>query len=337
LSIVGRKAPKDNVLAWANRRDADSAVAGNNGGVAEAAHAATARVVQQLRQARLRLERVTSPELRLESAIRALWRTELRLDRPLRLAVLGEMNSGKSSLANLLAGIESLPTAVISNTRIPTLLFYAREPEVWLVHENGERERVGSERPLPQQSIFRIEVGLPSTRLRAMEILDLPGLADPRWGGPVFDLTFHQVDAAVWCTMSTQAWKESERTAWSMLPTRIHSRGLLVATHRDLLHDPEDRRKLLTRLREQVGISFRSIVLLSTPEALAVMDQARKGLTGAAWIASGAETLDAELEALLTDLREQRATAAMLMTSRIAQRALARIDHLAPPTRASTR
>jgi hypothetical protein len=333
LSIVGRKAPKDYVPAWANRRDTGSPLAGSTG-TAEAVHAATARVVQQLRQARLRLERVMSPELKLECAIRALSRTELRLDRPLRVAVLGEMNSGKSSLANLLAGIESLPTAVISNTRIPTLLFYAREPEVWLAHENGEREQVLGDRPVPQQSIFRIEVGLPSTRLRAMEILDLPGLADPRWGGAVFDLAFHRVDAALWCTMSTQAWKESERTAWSMLPPRIHSRGLLVATHRDLLHDPEDRRKLLARLRDQVGTAFKSIVLLSTPEALGVMGQARRGLSGAAWIASGAETLDAELDALLTDLREQRAVAAMKMTSRIAQRALTRIDGAAPSTSA---
>jgi hypothetical protein len=255
----------------------------------------------------------------------------LRLDRPLRIAVLGEINSGKSSLANLLARIESLPTAVVSNTRIPTLLYYAREPEVWLAHESGERERVRSDRPLPRQSIFRIEVGLPSTRLRAMQVLDLPGLADPRWGGTVVDLGFHQVDAALWCTMSTQAWKESERTAWSMLPPRICSRGILVSTHRDLLQDPEDRRKLLARLREQVGESFRSIVLLSTPEALAVMGQTRRGLTGATWVASGAETLDTELEALLADLREQRAAAALRMTSRIAQRALLRIDNASLP------
>ena len=306
-------------------------------GALEALHEPTAKVVDQLKRARLRLERASSPELRLHPAIRALRRTELRLDRPLRIAMLGEVNAGKSSLANLLAGIESLPTAVVSNTRIPTLLYHAREPEIWMAHWNGSRERLGSDDDLPRQSIFRIEVGLPSARLRAIQILDLPGFSDLRSGRSDVDLGFHQVDAALWCTVSTQAWKESERCAWSMLPARLHERGILVSTHSDLLRDPADKRKLLERLRQDVGDSFRGIVLLSTLDALHVMGRDRKGLAGAAWVASGAETLGKELVALLANLREQRAAAALRMTGRIAQRALLRIDNGGappwPPTR----
>src|SRR5262245_5494032 len=215
------------------QEEADLRYMGANGAL-EAAHGPTGKVVQQLRHARLRLERAASPELRLSPAIRALWRTELRLDRPLRLAIFGEMNAGKSSLANLLAGIESLPTAVISNTRIPTLLYYASEAEIWVVEESGKREQLHNGSIMPRRSVFRVEVGLPSPRLRGMQILDLPGLADPRLGGAAVDLAAHHVGAVIWCTMSTQAWKESERTVWSVLPSRLNSRGLLVATHRDL-------------------------------------------------------------------------------------------------------
>ena len=334
LSVVGRRAPTDFLAARTDRKDAGPFSVGGDRTPA-ALHEPTAKVVHQLRQARLRLERATSPELRLHPAIRALWRTELRLDRPLRIAILGEINSGKSSLANLLAGIESLPTAVVSNTRIPTLLYYAHEPEIWTLYESGKRERLTSDRRMPQRTIFRIEVGLPSPRLGAMQILDLPGHSDPRSGGPDVDLVSHHVDAALWCTMSTQAWKESERTAWSVLPARLHTRGILVSTHRDLLHDPGDRRKLLARLRDEVGTSFRSIVLLSTLDALAVMGKDPTGLAAAARIASGAETLDTELGTLLFALREQRAAAALRMTSRIAQRALSRIDGRLPAPWAS--
>jgi energy-coupling factor transporter ATP-binding protein EcfA2 len=307
------------------RREESDPLTGASGAL-EAAHGPTVKVVHQLRQARLRLERAASPELRLSPAIRALWRTELRLDRPLRVAICGEMNAGKSSLANLLAGIESLPTAVISNTRIPTLLCYAPKAEIWTVEANGRRERLHTDNIGPRRSIFRVEVGLPSPRLQGLQILDLPGLADPRLGGAAVDLAAHHVDAVIWCTMSTQAWKESERTAWSMLSPRLNTRGLLVATHRDLLQDPGDRRKLLTRLRQEVGTSFTSIILMSTLDALAVMGKDHKGLSGAAWIASGAEALETSLGALLLRLREQRAAAALRMTSRVAQRALARID-----------
>ena len=201
MSIVGRKAAADFPAA-----SAANPLARGGDGAMEALHEATAKVVDRLKQARLRLERASSPELRLHPAIRALERTELRLERPLRIAMLGEINSGKSSLANLLAGIESLPTAVVSNTRIPTLLCYAREPEIWIAHWNGSRERLGGGDGLPRQSIFRIEVGLPSARLRAMQILDLPGISGLRSGGSDVDLSLHQIDAALWCTMSTQAW-----------------------------------------------------------------------------------------------------------------------------------
>jgi hypothetical protein len=300
------------------------------GTVLDGAHAPTARLVQQLRQARLRLQRTASPDLQLSPAIRALWRTELRLDRPLRVAVCGEINAGKSSLANLLAGIDSLPTAVISNTRIPTLLYQAAEPQVWIVQANGRRELVHLDRAIPRRAIFRLEVGLPSPRLRALQIVDLPGLADAEVQNAALDLAAHHVDAAIWCTVSTQAWKESERIAWDMLPPRLRTRGILVSTHRDLLQDADDRRKLLGRLRHEAGTSFTSIILLSTLDAIAVMNKERSGMSGVAWIASGAEALETALGSLLLRLRERRAAAALRITSRIAERALIRIDQVEP-------
>ena len=313
-------------LASRMREEQQGRSPAETGGALETAHGRTAKMVQELRQARLSLERVASPELQLSPAIRALSRTESRLDRPLRVAILGEINSGKSALANLLAGVDSLPTAVISNTRIATLLYYAAEPEIWVEYESGRRERLSGDFSLPQGPIFRIDVGLPLHRLRSVQVLDLPGFTDPITGNVVVDAAAHNVDAAIWCTMSTQAWKESERAAWEMLPRRIGSRGLLVATHSDLLHNPSDRQKLLMRLRGQAGASFRSVILLSTVEALEVAGS-RNGASGAAWETSGGEALESALGALLLDLRERRAAAAVRVTGRIAQRALTRIDN----------
>jgi Dynamin family len=295
---------------------------GGRGDPLEALHEPTARIVAELKHARSRLEAALSPQSSLSAAIRAFGRTVRRLDRPLRLAITGEFNSGKSSLANLLARIESLPTAVISNTRIPTLLYHAREPEIWAVHNGGKREWLRADRERLPQSIFRLEVGLPSPRLRAMQVLDLPGLADPRFHAPV-DIAFHNVDAVVWCTMSTQAWKESERTAWSQLPTRLRTRGLLVSTHADLLHGDRDAEKLMGRLRAEAGSEFRDIILISTVDALALVQEGR---TEPDWKATGAGTLETALHKLLVNVREQRAEAALKMTSRIADHALSHLE-----------
>jgi hypothetical protein len=290
-----------------------------------AAHAPTARIVAELKQARGRLEGAVFHNAILASSIRALRRIERRLERPLRVALVGEFNSGKSSLANLLAQVESLPTAVVSNTRIPTLLYHAKRAQIFAVHGDGTRQRLRADQEPASHAIFRLEVGLPSQRLHEMEILDCPGLADPRSPMPL-ELAQHRPDAFLWCTTSTQAWKESERMAWSQLPQRLRNRGLLVSTHADLLHDARDADKVLGRLHAEAGPLFRDIVLIATADALALMRAEQRGAPEDAWRATGAEALETALGDMLRDVRGQRAAAALSVTSRIVERALLHID-----------
>jgi energy-coupling factor transporter ATP-binding protein EcfA2 len=279
-----------------------------------------------MKRARGELERTGPAEATLAPAIRALRRIELRLERPLRVAVIGEFNSGKSTLTNLLVKIESLPTAVVSNTCIPTLLYHARAPEIFAVYHDRRRERLYAASPAsPTRDFLRLEVGLPSARLRAVEVLDLPGLGDARLDNSVASLASHAVDIALWCTLSTQAWKESERSAWHEIPTRLRSRGLLVATHRDLLPDAADLEKLLDRLRDEAGPSFRDILPMSTVAALTVARDDHVGEAGAVWKASGADAFETALDELLQSVRMQRLNAALNVTARIAAHALSRI------------
>jgi tRNA U34 5-carboxymethylaminomethyl modifying GTPase MnmE/TrmE len=241
------------------------------------------------------------------------------------VAIVGEFNSGKSSLANLLVGIESLPTAVVSSTCIPTLLYHALRPEIWAIHHNGRREQLRAAKEAREQSILQLEVGLPSGRLREMQILDLPGLANPIFERRLGDLLLQNVDIILWCTVSIQAWKESERAAWDRVPARLRGRALLVVTHGDLVHRVDDKRKLLYRLRKE-AVSFRDIVLLSTNEALASKREGRKTPTAPTLEASGANALESALARLLLSVREHRTKAAVAVTRRIAQAALSRLE-----------
>jgi 50S ribosome-binding GTPase len=294
-----------------------------------AAHEPTQLVLCELKRTRADLERVGAARDLLAPAIRALRRIERRLERPLRIAVIGEFNSGKSTLTNLLIRLESLPTAVISNTCIPTLLFHAPEPKIFAVYHDRRREQLRASSRALSQDIYRLEVGLPSERLRTVQILDLPGLADARFDGSIDDIAAHAADVALWCTVSTQAWKESERVAWDEIPARLRSRGLLVATHCDLLRNPADLDKLLCRLRDEAGSSFREILPISTVEALAVARQDHAGAAGAIWKASGAEALETAFDALLQSVRMERLDAALKATARIARHTSSRID--SPP------
>jgi hypothetical protein len=263
--------------------------------------------------------RTTLPHL-----VRALGRLEARLERPLRLGIAGEFNSGKSSLANLLLGSENLPTAVVASTRIPTLLYHAAVPEIWAIGPGGQRERLRGSRDPSQRSVLRLEVGLPSPRLSRMHIIDLPGLADPRFDRGPGDAFFLNMDLLLWCTVATQAWKESERTAWEQLPARLRSRALLVVTHGDLLREAGDKEKLMRRLRRDAG-GFQDIVVISSKEALALVRENRARALGPDWHATGADTLESALDQLLHKVRKQRTEAAFAVTGRMAQRALSRL------------
>ena len=53
-----------------------------------------------------------------------------RLSRALRISVLGEYNSGKSALINVLIGTQVLPTSVEANTRLPVRIFQAARPSL---------------------------------------------------------------------------------------------------------------------------------------------------------------------------------------------------------------
>jgi tRNA U34 5-carboxymethylaminomethyl modifying GTPase MnmE/TrmE len=277
------------------------------------------QVTAELRQAREKLQAlaaVSPPDL-----IKAIARIEERLARPLRVAIVGEFNSGKSSLANLLIRFEGLPTAIVSSTRIPTLLYHSPRPHVFALQHDGFRKEVRKAEAIAEAAISRLEVGLPSPRLRAIEILDLPGLADPRFERGMGDLLLQTADVVLWCTVCTQAWKESERIAWDSLPVRLRRYALLLATHSDLVQDVKDLPKLMRRLRQEAG-AFSDVLPVATSNALALLKENSNELGHAAWVATGADALEKALDGLLEKVAARRIEVALAVARRVASRAL---------------
>src|SRR5262245_51697845 len=82
--------------------------------------------------------------------------------RPLRVAVLGEFNSGKTTLLNALLGAAVLPASFITHTAYPTVLRFAPMPT--LSAEIAGRRRVAfaweALDSAPSHHIHRLHVGL---------------------------------------------------------------------------------------------------------------------------------------------------------------------------------
>jgi small GTP-binding protein len=141
--------------------------------------------------------------------------------RPLRLAVIGEFNAGKSTFINALIGADVAPTGVLPTTASLHHLRWAPDPIARISFLPGSEppERIvalGDLRTtlasLDAAAIRRVELLLPLVFLLRVEILDTPGFNAPE---PIHTRAalsaFEEADAAIWLFDATQAMKQSER------------------------------------------------------------------------------------------------------------------------------
>jgi predicted GTPase len=253
-----------------------------------------------------RLEQGARVDGSVASVTRLLGRIGTRLARPPRIALLGEFNTGKSTIANALLGAGVVPTSIHANTRVPLLLHFAEVPtlEVELADRTRRPMSVAEVGALQRGEARLLHVGLPVARLKKFELIDTPGLATGQ--GRIDELSLDACSRshlAIWCTMAPQAWKASERAVWTSVPQRLHERGILAVTHKDAMREDRDWERLSARLTAEARPYFRSLAVIAAADAqraLAIEDAAARA---EAWRQSGGAGLEASvLEAVASQL-----------------------------------
>jgi hypothetical protein len=280
-------------------------------------------------------QRSASNELRSLSQL--ITRIHGRLSQPPRVVLLGEVNAGKSSLANLLIGASVVPTSVVANTRFPLRFHYASRPQLSAVLKTGGKKQVtwseiGEVSQLP---ITRLDVGLAVDRLKVFEVIDLPGFGNPTADVTALSDRCSRGHCMIWCTVATQAWKESERRAWIRSSGARQAKNILAVTHMDLLGNDQDRAKVLDRLQSEAGALFGEIVSMDVPHAFEASLITPGKTEHINWSDSGGARLETILSNALSSIAQERVTSAKAALRRaFARRGIAVDEHADQPERA---
>ncbi len=200
-----------------------------------------------------------------------------------RIALMGEFSAGKSTLSNLLMGARPLPEKVTATRLSPVWISHGSQ-DPYRIDMDGTTEPVSLDRleGIPVDETRVIRLFMESDILDVCDLIDFPGISDPNMSSNVWERMLPEVDAVIWCTHATQAWRQSEAAVWDTMPDAVRENSILLITRFDKLTTDKDRRRVFKRvLRETKGM-FGGTFPISLLHALEAGDDYER------WDASGA-------------------------------------------------
>ncbi len=202
-------------------------------------------------------------------------------DRPLLICVMGEFNSGKSTLVNALIGEEVAAMGVTPTTATINLLKFGERRQARVIwrddHEellawSEVREFLDGLNAARATEVRQVELLYPAEELLQVNVVDTPGLNSLVEG---HERTARDVlaraDAVIWLFSAQQAGKQTEKEALDLLARhRLKTVGVLNKIDR---LSPEELAEVMRHLEQGFGELVDRIMPVSTRQAL-------RGMTG---------------------------------------------------------
>jgi small GTP-binding protein len=180
-------------------------------------------------------------------------------ERPVRIAIVGEFNAGKSTFINALMGADVAPTGVLPTTATLHHLRYARDPIARIqLLPSAERivpvaELRATLAGIQPGEVSRVEILLPIASLTRVEVIDTPGFNAPEAShAAAARAAFEEADAVLWLLDAGQAMKKTERDVLEQLKAaRLPIQVLVNKADRQSDADLE---KVMALVRESLAL-----------------------------------------------------------------------------------
>ncbi len=188
-----------------------------------------------------------------------------RLEKPVRLTVMGQAGSGKSTLLNLLLGQNVLP----EGRHLPTigLSFGATESaEVTLADGTKQTLNHADMKKIAAMKPVFVEAKLPLPALAKLSMLEVVAGEEPEQQKRALLWAAKRTDIGLWCTVAFGA---SEQALWANMPDEIQDHGFLILTKADAIAARGELGQRVEMVRSSGKEAFKTILAIGTREALA--------------------------------------------------------------------
>lgn len=224
-----------------------------------------------------------------------------------RLALMGEFSAGKSTLLNFLIEEDVLPTRATATELPPVWFSHGSSGSYWL-GEDGVRNPISVDElsKVPPSAKY-VRLFVEAEILEHCDVIDTPGISDPNLAVETWRVAAGYANMVLWCTSATQAWRQTERSAWLSLPERLRKHSILVVTRSDKLTTEVDRDKVARRMAREAEEHFAGTVFMSTPNAVQAKAELANGQETPLWNESGAGPLLDMLASRLEGIYEDKA------------------------------
>lgn len=197
----------------------------------------------------------------------------LSLDKPIRVGVIGQFSSGKSSLLNIILQKDILATGVVPVTSKPCSLKYAKDYALGVKLEDNSYELLSvdalnsfSDQRKSLKSAKALNIYAPVKLLKKINFIDTPGLDANELDNKASKNEFSKMHLIIWLSLIDNAGKKSEEDEIKKALLGFKNNSLCILNGKDKL-SKDELSLVLKHAKSVFSPYFKEIIALSCKEA----------------------------------------------------------------------